>query len=204
MSSSTRWLTAEAARAAIALLAGLLLAAGMPGNAGASGAAPPHVARYIADARPAGSGRLTWFGLHVYDARLYVPARGFDAALLGDQAFALELTYARPLDGHAIAERSGDEIARLGLGSAAQRGRWLREMTRLFPDVRPGQTIAGIHLPGAGTRFYLDQRPLGRIDDPDFGRAFFAIWFDPRTREPQLRTSLLKHAADTAPDELRR
>lgn len=195
MSSSTRWFTAEAARA-IALLV-ITLAAGTARSAGASEAAPAHVARYIADARAAGSGRLTWFGLHVYDARLYVPARGFDAAQLGDQAFALALTYARQLDGRAIAERSRDEIARLGFGSETQRNRWLREMMRLFPDVRPGQTIAGIHLPGAGTRFYLDERPLGRIDDPDFGRAFFAIWLDPRTREPQLRASLLKQAADT-------
>lgn len=177
------------------LLAIALLAAGMTIGVSASEPAPPHVARYIPDARAAGSGRLTWLGLHVYDARLYVPQRGFDAALLGDQAFALELTYARPLDGRAIAERSRDEIARLGLGSESQRSHWLREMTRLFPDVSPGQTIAGIHLPGAGTRFYLDERPLGRIDDPEFGPAFFAIWLDPRTREPRLRSSLLKQAA---------
>jgi hypothetical protein len=195
MSSSTRWFTAKPARRVSALLAIALFSAGVSVGAGASESAPPHVARYIADARAAGSGRLTWFGLHVYDARLYVPRRGFDAALLGDQAFALELTYARALDGRAIAERSRDEITRLGLGSESQRSRWLSEMTRLFPDVRPGQTIAGIHVPGAGTRFYLDERPLGRIDDPEFGPAFFAIWLDPRTREPQLRSSLLKQDA---------
>jgi hypothetical protein len=50
--------------------------------------------------------------------------------------------------------------------------------------VSPGQTIAGIHLPGAGTRFYLDERPLGRIDDPEFGPAFFAIWLDPAPASP--------------------
>jgi hypothetical protein len=32
---------------------------------------------------------------------------------------------------------------------------------------------------------------LGTIDDPVFARAFFAIWLDPRTREPQLRNRLL-------------
>jgi hypothetical protein len=188
MSSSSRWSATR--RAAAAGLLALAVA-----SAAAAPAAPSHVLRYIADARPAGSGRLTWFGLHVYDARLYVSARGFDAAMLGSQRFALALTYARALDGRAIAERSRDEIARLGLGTAEQRNRWMQEMAALFPDVNSGQTISGIHLPGAETRFYLDGVPLGRIEDPEFGPAFFAIWLDPRTREPALRERLLQRAA---------
>ena len=90
--------------------------------------------------------------------------------------------------------RSHDEIARLGLGTAEQRNRWMHEMAALFPDVNSGQTISGIHLPGAETRFYLDGVPLGRIEDPEFGPAFFAIWLDPRTREPALRERLLQRA----------
>ena len=82
---------------------------------------PPHVGRAIGDVRPAGSGRLTWFGLHVYDARLFVPAAGFDARRYAEQPFALELTYARKLQGRAIAERSEAEIAKLGIGTEATR-----------------------------------------------------------------------------------
>lgn len=190
MSSSSRSFAARRTAAGGALALAALL-----GSAGATPGAPAHVLRYITDAQPAGSGRLTWFGLHVYDAQLYIPARGFDATAISAQPFALALTYARALDGQAIAERSRDEIARLGLGTDGQRRRWLREMAALFPDVRSGQTISGIHLPGAETRFYLDGRPLGRIEDPEFGPAFFAIWLDPRTREPALRARLLQRAA---------
>jgi hypothetical protein len=153
--------------------------------------APDHVRRYIDDARPLGGGRLTWFGLHLYDAQLFVP-RAFDAANPAAQPFALELTYARRLDGRAIAERSRDEIARLNLGSDAQHARWLVDMVAIFPDVQPGQRLAGIYRPGSGTRFYLDGRFLGEIADPEFGRAFFAIWLDPRTSAPHLRASLLR------------
>jgi hypothetical protein len=153
--------------------------------------APDHVRRHIDDARPLGDGRLTWFGLHLYDAQLYVP-RAFDAANPAAQPFALELTYARSLDGRAIAERSRDEIARLKFGSEAQLARWLADMAAIFPDVKPGQRLAGIYRPGSGTRFYLDGRFLGEIADPEFGRAFFAIWLDPRTSAPQLRASLLR------------
>jgi len=33
--------------------------------------------------------------------------------------------------------------------------------------------------------------PIGTIEDPEFARASFAIWFDPRTSEPVLRRQLL-------------
>ncbi len=155
---------------------------------------PAHVSNALGPVRLAGSGRLTWFGLHVYDAQLFVPAAGFDARRYTDQPFALELTYARALKGRAIAERSEAEMARLDLGTPAQRARWLADMQSLFPDVRPGQRLAGVHTPGRGTEFLLDGRPLGRIDDPSFGPAFFAIWLDARTTAPDLRASLLKQA----------
>lgn len=184
MSRSTRSKGAERARLR---LAGTLLAASL---AGAAAAAPPYVRQYIADARLAGSGSLAWFGVRLYDAALYVPAR-FEPAEPLAQPFALELTYARPLSGKRIAQASRDEIERLGFGDAAQRAQWHAQMTALFPDVAAGTRLAGVNLPGQGARFYLDGRPLGAIEDADFARAFFAIWLDARTRAPQLRARLL-------------
>lgn len=171
-------------------LAALALVVALPALADV----PPHVGRALGDARSAGSGRLTWFGLHVYDARLFVPAGGIDPRRFAEHPFVLELTYARALRGQAIASRSDTEIERLGLGSEEQRGRWRQAMTALFPDVRAGQRLAGVNLPGRGAEFYLDGRLLGRIDDPAFGAAFFAIWLDVRSAAPDLRASLLKQA----------
>lgn len=157
---------------------------------------PAYIAREIAGARLSGEGKLTWFGLRVYDARLYVPARGLDlhAADLYTQPFALQLTYARKLAGRAIAERTRDEMEKLGAGSDEQRAAWLREMIRIFPDVTAGQTLAGLHAAYGATRFYFDGSVVGAIEDPAFGRAFFSIWLDPRTSAPKLRADLLRAA----------
>jgi len=181
MSSSSRSLALSALVALVLLVSGPALAD-----------VPPHLGRALGEARPAGSGRLTWFGLHVYDARLFVPATGFDARRYFEQPFALELTYARKLQGRAIAERSDAEIAKLGIGTEAQRARWRQAMLALFPDVQAGQKLAGVHVPGQATEFYLDGQLIGRVDDPAFGTAFFGIWLDARTAAPDLRASLLK------------
>jgi len=152
---------------------------------------PDHVRKYISEAKVAGPGRLTWYGFHVYDAHLYVP-RGFDASAPFTQPFALELIYARKLNGGAIADTSRDEMARMGLGTDAQREQWHTQMATLFPDVDKGRKLAGVNVPGVGARFYADGRFRGAIEDPEFARAFFSIWLDERTRAPRLRETLLK------------
>jgi hypothetical protein len=180
-------------RLASPLVAAALAAATATPPAAAAAAAtepPAHVRKYVGDARLA-TGRLTWFGFHVYDAALFAPP-GFDLKQADAQPFVLELTYARRLSGKSIAEASRDEIARLGFGTEAQRARWFEAMLRLFPDVTKGQRLAGVHLPGTGARFYFNGQFLGSVDDPQFAQAFFAIWLDERTRAPQLRESLLK------------
>ena len=134
-----------------------------------------------------GEGTMRWFGLKVYEARLWTAGGAPDFA----RPLRLELRYARALRGAAIAERSDEEIARLGFGTPAQRAAWLAAMQRLFPDVAPGDTLAGEHVPGFGARFLRNGAPLGEIADPAFSRAFFSIWLDPRTSAPDLRAALL-------------
>jgi len=157
----------------------------------ASAAAPPHVEEHVKQARVAGSGTFTWFGLRIYDAELWVGEKGYAS----DAPYVLDLRYARKLDGRKIAEASADEMEKLGAGTAVQRAAWLARMKEIFPDVKEGNHISGVYLPGAGARFYLDGKALATVPDPEFARAFFAIWLDPRTSAKSLRTALLKDAA---------
>ena len=162
---------------------------GRPGDVATT--MPGTVRAALGEPRIAGTGTLRWFGLRIYDATLWVGPEGIDPTDYARQAFALELTYARSLSGESIAARSAEEIERMGFGEADRRAAWLDAMRRLFPDVSDGDRILGVNRPGAATRFYLNGRPLGQIDDPGFAPAFFAIWLDPRTVAPGLRDALI-------------
>ncbi len=141
-------------------------------------------------ARLVGQGRLTLFGLKVYDARLWA-APGFDPARFEQQAFALVLSYLRGLKGPLIAERSLKEMRSLPGFDASREFAWLTRMTELFPDVGDGDTLVGLHLPGVGARFTLNGQMRGQVDDALFARLFFGIWLSPKTSEPALRQALL-------------
>ncbi len=175
------------------MLAGLAL----PLAAAAQNAAPrmpPELAGELPGARLQGSGRLTFLGLHVYDARLWTGAQPVGAEWSA-VPFALELQYARSLSGERIAERSLTEMRRQGEIAEAVAERWLGNMKQLFPDVTAGDRITGLNLPGTGARFFVNGSFRGEPREADFARMFFGIWLSPRTSEPALREALLGRRA---------
>ena len=149
---------------------------------------PPHIQAELPYATLRGSGSFRWFGLLIYEATLYDKR---DTTASNENGLALDLHYARALDGKKIAAASIEQIERLGRGSAGQRQRWLEQMRALFPDVESGTHLTGILVPGTAARFYRDGTWLGEIRDAAFAEAFFAIWLAPNTSAPALRTQLL-------------
>jgi hypothetical protein len=140
--------------------------------------------------RLVGAGEMRWFGFKLYDARLWAPATA-TADKLQEGAFALELRYAREIPSQRLVDASIEEIERLGEIPAKNLVTWRQTLSRVFPDVRTGDTIIGVHHPERGAEFFHQGQLTGRIADNTFARRFFAIWLDPRTREPDLRARLL-------------
>ena len=140
-----------------------------------------------------GSGDFTWWGFRLYSARLWTDGQEQDWA----RPFALELLYHRALTRDSLVQASLQEMQRLGGGVTPQQlANWAQIMETAFTDVRPGMRIAGLYLPGFGCRFYVDGRLTAEVRDAAFARAFFAIWLDPRARDPQLRLRLLGQAVE--------
>lgn len=176
-----------------------LISSVMPA-AGAAPAAPPYIGENLPEARLAGEGGYSWFGLPLYQAQLWVGPAGYQSAMPETAPFVLELRYARNLDGKKIAEASYEQMQKIRAGSEQQRLAWRDTMLRIFPDVKQGQRIAAAWRAGVapGVRFYLDGKVMADVPDSDFARAFFAIWFSPATTAPQLRAALLRDAQPQA------
>lgn len=153
--------------------------------------APAEVASTWAAAQLQGQGRLRFLGLHVYDIRLWSAEGGLGPADWPAKPLALEIEYARSLVGRLIAERSLEEMRRAGPLDDAVARRWLDSMTDLFPDVKAGDRITGLHLPAGVSRFFHNGQSRGEVRDAEFTRRFFGIWLADHSSEPALRSSLL-------------
>ncbi len=152
--------------------------------------APPVQARAGVPLRAAGHGRLSFLGLSVYDAALWT-APGFKVGDFTDHVFVLELHYLRKFSASDIARASLEQMQRHGPIDAQQVERWRAELARLLPDVRKGERIAGLNLPGRGLALFHEGRSLGEVEDTRFAQLFFSIWLGEATSAPALRQSLL-------------
>jgi len=153
-------------------------------------AVPAEVASALKQARLLGRAPLRFFGLLVYEARLWTPP-SFEPGNYDRLPFALELEYARKLEGAAIAERSIAEMRRVGEFGELQSRAWQALMTQAFPDVGAQDRLTGVHDGAGGVRFYFNGRQTAATNDPDYARLFFGIWLSPKTTAPGLRNALI-------------
>jgi hypothetical protein len=177
-------------RSLVAMAAAAALAPRAWAQPAAAPAVPPEVAAVLPGATLQGSGRLRFVGLSVYDARLWRGPSPLGADWTS-APLALELVYQRSLVGRLIAERSLKEMRRQRDISDDEAGRWLAAMMQVFPDVKEGDRITGLHVPGLGARFAVNGAVRGDVRDPEFARLFFGIWLSEKTSEPALRRALL-------------
>jgi hypothetical protein len=171
-----------------AILAACLFLAAAGAHAQVSPPLPRAVVADVPALKPLGEGRLRFFGLHVYDSALWVLGEAWSF----ERAFALDIRYAMGIKGRDLSKRSVEEMRNIGITDDAKLRRWEEAMDRLFPDIRPGDRLVGLHVPGREARFYSQDRLIGTVPDPEFARAFFGIWLDERTSHPKLRAQMLK------------
>ena len=151
---------------------------------------PSELARALEKPVLAGSGRLRWMGIAVYEVSLWT-APQFQPERFGAHVFALEIRYARTISGNTLADASLKQMLALEAQPGVRQAEWRQALTGAFPDVKPGDRLTGIHVPDKGLRLYFNGQLHKAIDDPLLSQSFFAIWLSPATQEPWLRAQLL-------------
>lgn len=136
--------------------------------------------------KPVGSGELSFWGMTIYRATLLAPEGRYQV----DQPHALQIDYQSSFSRNQLAWASVNQMEPL-LESEVDRQTLYRQISAVLRDVEVGDQIIGVHHPDKGALFYSNGELLGRLHDPIVAAAFFSIWLDPRTREPDLRARLL-------------
>ena len=145
-----------------------------------------HTRDFLPNAKLLGHEGFYYLLWHVYDISLYV-----DGDFSFEKPFFLTLNYKRKLYGEKIADRSAEEIRKLGFNDEVKLAAWHSQMRNVFPDVKEGSALSGVYKPNGPTVFYFDDAVVGVIKDPDFGKWFFGIWLSKNTSEQRLRKKLL-------------
>lgn len=184
----------------VALFVVMMFGAGRYANAGMSvgskGVDDNHFASdFLTTLTVVGQGELSWLGFSVYRASLWTKDGNFQG-LEGNKPIALEIIYQRNIEAADLAERTVEEWERLGVFDGEKRDLWGKRLAKIWPDVKPQDSITTLITPDQRTRFYHNDKLLTVLNEPEFGRALLSIWLDPATSEPELREKLIGKGED--------
>ena len=139
--------------------------------------------------RPLGRGRQRVWGVHVYDATLWVVGDRFTPV----QPHALDVESGRSVSADTMVNNAMDEMRRLKLGDASQLASWRLEMRRLIPNLNSGDQVVVFCPSEEKTLTYYNGRIQGEVDDATLCSAIMNIWLHPASQNQALRKSLLAH-----------
>jgi len=136
----------------------------------------------MSGAKVQGQGRMTYWGFDLYDAKLL--------QLNNSSGYALRIDYLKNFKSDDLREQTIKEMTQLGVPEE-NRKKWSNDLKDIFPNIATGNSLTAIYRPKVGTIFLHNEKYIGQMAGDDFSKAFFAIWLDPRTSAPQLRSQLL-------------
>ncbi|WP_166415785.1 hypothetical protein [Cochlodiniinecator piscidefendens] len=129
-----------------------------------------------------GEATFRWFGIPVYDARLFTPG---GAALNWQQDLTLELTYRRALARQSLIDSTQSEMQRLGYTRPQD-----ADLQSCFRNVRPGDTFRAQTEGADQLRLYLNGAEVCRLAQPDIRRGFMSIFLSDNSRAPNVSRHL--------------
>jgi Chalcone isomerase-like len=147
------------------------------------------ITNYLHTPHLIGKGTLRYLGFKVYDASFF---SNDDHDL---ETFALRLEYTRKINKSDMLRATMEGMTKIGAPTTEIHA-WETILGNIYPDVENGHTITAIYVPSGSTVFFHNGKQIGKINDVNFSKYFFSIWFAPQTNAPKLRHSLLgEHCA---------
>src|SRR5881628_1757628 len=86
---------------------------------------------------PLGRGRHTWWGVHMYDATLWIVGLQFAPS----RPHALDLEPGKSASSEMLVKSAIDEMRRQKVGDDGRLRAWANEMRQVIPGVQPGDQI---------------------------------------------------------------
>jgi hypothetical protein len=131
-----------------------------------------------------GTGKMTWFGFHLYDISLYTATGKY----IADEPLSLSIQYKKPVASEKLIEISQQEVERLGLD---WNEKWSIKLAEIWPSIEAGDELNLNVTENGVSEFYFNDQFVGQLDDSVFSENFTAIWLSPKSRESKLRKSLI-------------
>lgn len=141
----------------------------------------------IAEMQKVGHAKLEVLFWDIYQSSLYSPNGKFEP---NTYPMALQIQYLRDIKADDLIKRTAKEWDKLGIAKQTYQA-WVPKITEIWPDIKKGDELMLVVDEGKNSQFYFNQKPIGTLEDKEFGPNFLAIWLDENASFPKLRKQLI-------------
>jgi hypothetical protein len=138
------------------------------GTAFAQDKKPDYLSPFINNNEPMGHATYRKLFIKVYEASLWSDAENIDYS----RYFALSLTYAVSIDVNDFVDRTIEEMAKVTHMPQKNLDFYRPQLQRVMRDVKSGDTITALNIPGKGVKFFYNGVSTGQIDGAEFSERF--------------------------------
>ncbi len=133
------------------------------------------------------------FNVSVYVSALYLTKPSSDPQLIlqSDTPSELMLEFIRGVSAHQIRESWETGFAKNSPGHPPGLEAGLAQLNSWVTDMKPGQRMTFIRIPGTGMQVDINGTVKGTIAGDEFSRTFLSIWFGDYPQTPDLKRGLL-------------
>ena len=139
--------------------------------------------------QPLGKGRHTLWGIPLYEATLWIVGPRWTAT----QPHALDIEPNRTVPADTLVNSAVAEMRTLKVGDERKLRAWQAEMKQVLPDLQPRDQVVIFCSDANHTFVFLNDKSIGKVDDPSFCPAVMSVWLHPQTKHQSMRKSLLGH-----------
>jgi hypothetical protein len=145
-----------------------------------------------------GMRKATFLKVNVYVAALYVPRTSHDPQPLIDPSTPAELTlrFVRNVGVGDLKNAWKEGFEKVAKDQMPTLGARVNMLNSWMSDIKTGQTLSFVRLPGTGIEVSVNGAVKGTITGDDFSRAFVSIWLGPEPPNAELKSGLLGGACD--------
>ena len=134
-----------------------------------------------------GKAEMRWLMFPLYQVTLKTADGKYQE---GSYPQMLDIMYRRNVTKEDLITATDQQWQRLGV-PAAQREKWLPELSKLWPSIKKGDRLA-LNVAANGSNYFsFNGKNIGGVNDPAFGQAFLSIWLSPNTSQPGIRRLLI-------------
>ena len=131
--------------------------------------------------------------IKAYEGAFYLQAgKAADQATNDQAARCLVLHYFQPINAGDFAEATAEMIKKnVSPDRFASLLPKIEKFNTFYRDITPGDRYTAAYIPEIGTRLWLNDDLLGRVEGAEFASAFFAIWIGENPIDRKFRDQML-------------